>query len=274
MSESTERISLLSPLMLAVYSICFFIFLLDIYLLPDAFSEYSKIESEYRPVEQATRLAYLLVAAMAWRDFQQNKQTTEEKSVQMGKILFFFSIIMIILENNWDLTLRESMAGRVIFAVGLGSVLVWLSWFTFNSDWEMPLVYPLLYILVLVFLGLGQIADTFHDEKGEELLDNKAVEKIGTSVGLEETTELFAAWILFHAAWIWHNRDPKAIEFWTSSAGLKHVAGLSLFGIGNGFLAFTREGIGGHFISNELAMLGVFLMAMGAWLAIEIFKKS
>ena len=61
--------------MLAVYFTCFFIFLLDTYLLPDVFSEYSSIEPEYRPVEQATRLAYLLVAAIAWRYYQNNKKT-------------------------------------------------------------------------------------------------------------------------------------------------------------------------------------------------------
>ena len=259
--------------MLAVYFTCFFIFLLDTYLLPDVFSEYSSIEPEYRPVEQATRLAYLLVAAIAWRDFQNNKKTTEENTLQIGKTLFFFSLVMIILENNWDLTLRESMSGRFIFASGLGFVLVWLSWLTFNSVQKTPLAHSLLYILVLALLGLGQIADTFHDKKGEELLENKTVEKIGTSAGLEETTELFAAWILFHAAWVWHNRDTKAVEFWTSSEGLKHVAGLSLFGIGNGFLAFTREGTSGHFISNELAAIGLFLIVLGGWLAKQQFSR-
>ena len=43
-------------------------------------------------------------------------------------------MILVILENNWDLTLRESMIGRFIFAATLGSVLLRLSWFAFYSD--------------------------------------------------------------------------------------------------------------------------------------------
>ena len=55
------------------------------------------------------------------------------------------------------------------------------------------------------------------------------------------------------------------IEFWRNPDGLKLLAGLSLFGIGNGFLAFTREGTGGHFVSNELAALGGLMIILGSW---------
>ena len=164
--------------MLLIYSLCFFLFLLDTYLLQEIFSEYDDIEPEYRPVEQATRLAYLLVAAIAWRDIQKNKQNMERNSLQTGKTLLFFSLILVILENNWDLTLRESMAGRVIFALTLGSVLVWLSWLAFNSDWPAPSAYPLLYILVLGILGLGQTVDAFHDG----IVSNEAAQEIGLSL--------------------------------------------------------------------------------------------
>ena len=270
MTESIERTQLLLSPMLLIYSLCFFLFLLDTYLFQEIFSEYGSIEPEYRPVEQATRLAYLFVAVIAWRDIQENKQSIEGNALQTGKILLFFSLILVVLENNWDLTLRESMVGRFVFAATLGSVLLWLSWLAFNSDWAAPSAYPLLYILVLGILGLGQVADTFHDGK----VDNEAAEKIGTTVGLEETTELFAAWILFHAAWIWHNRDPEAVEFWRNSDGLKLLAGLSLFGIGNGFLAFTREGTGGNFVSNELAALGGLLIIVGSWMVQQYMLTS
>tara|TARA_B100000575_G_scaffold93348_1_gene74331 strand:- start:266 stop:1045 length:780 start_codon:yes stop_codon:yes gene_type:complete len=259
----------LSPILL-IYFLCFFFFILDTYLLEVLFSEYNDIEPEYRPVEQATRLAYLLVAVIAWRDLQKNKQNIETNALQTGKTLLFFSIILVILENNWDLTLRESIVGRIIFALTLGSVLVWLSWLAFNSDWPAPSGFPLLYILVLGILGLGQTVDAFHDG----IVSNEAAQEIGTNITLEETTELFAAWVLFHAAWIWHNRDPEVINFWQNSDGLKLLGGLLLLGVGNGFLAFTREGTGGHFVSSQVAMLGVLFIILGICLTNKYIKVS
>ena len=256
--------------MLLIYFLCFFFFILDTYLLQGLFSEYKTIEPEYRPVEQATRLAYLLVAAIAWRDLQKNKQNMEANALQTGQTLLFFSLVLVILENNWDLTLRESILGRIIFALTLGSVLVWLSWLAFNSDWPAPSGYPLLYILVLGILGLGQTVDAFHDG----IVSNEAAQEIGTNITLEETTELFAAGVLFHAAWIWHNRDSKAISFWQNSDGLKLVGGLSLLGVGNGFLAFTREGTGGHFVSNQVAILGALFIILGIYLTYKHIKVS
>ena len=174
--------------MLLIDFLCFFLFILDTYLLQGFFSDYNAIEPEYRLVEQATRLAYLLVAAVAWRDLQKNKQNMEANTLQTGRTLLFFSLVLVILEDNWDLTLRESILGRIIFASTLGSVLVWLSWLAFNSDWPAPSGYPLLYILVLGILGLGQTVDAFHDG----IVSNEAVQEIGTNITLEETTELFA----------------------------------------------------------------------------------
>ena len=269
MSQTTERAPLLLSPMLLIYVLCFFFFILDTYLLQGLFSEYKSIEPEYRPVEQATRLAYLLVAAIAWRDIQKNKQKMEANVFQTGQTLLLFSLVLVILENNWDLTLRESILGRIIFASTLGSVLVWLSWLAFNSDWPAPSGYPLLYILVLGILGLGQTVDAFHDG----IVSNEAAREIGTNITLEETTELFAAWVLFHAAWIWHNRDPKAIDFWQNSDGLKLVGGLSLLGVGNGFLAFTREGTGGHFVSNQVAILGALFIILGIYLIYKHLLK-
>jgi len=270
LSQPTGRASLwLSPILL-IYFLCFFFFILDTYLLEVLFSEYNDIEPEYRPVEQATRLAYLLVAVIAWRDLQKNKQNIETNALQTGKTLLFFSIILVILENNWDLTLRESIVGRIIFALTLGSVLVWLSWLAFNSDWPAPSGFPLLYILVLGILGLGQTVDAFHDG----IVSNEAAQEIGTNITLEETTELFAAWVLFHAAWIWHNRDPEVINFWQNSDGLKLLGGLLLLGVGNGFLAFTREGTGGHFVSSQVAMLGVLFIILGICLTNKYIKVS
>jgi hypothetical protein len=43
--------------------------------------------------------------------------------------------------------------------------------------------------------------------------------------------------------------------------------------MGNGFLAFTREGHGGHFISNEMAILGFLLMVIGVWVAWRQLKQ-
>lgn len=270
MLQPTGRVSLwLSPILL-IYFLCFFFFILDTYLLEGLFSEYNDIEPEYRPVEQATRLAYLLVAVIAWRDLQKNKQNIETNALQTGQTLFFFSLILVILENNWDLTLRESIVGRIIFASTLGLVLVWLSWLAFNSDWPAPSGYPLLYILVLGILGLGQTVDAFHDG----IVSNEVAQEIGTNITLEETTELFAAWVLFHAAWIWHNRDPETINFWQNSNGLKLVGGLSLLGVGNGFLAFTREGTGGHFVSNQVAILGALFIILGIYLIYKHIKVS
>ena len=64
------------------------------------------------------------------------------------------------------------------------------------------------------------------------------------------------------------------VEFWRNPDGLKLLAGLSLFGIGNGFLAFTREGTGGNFVSNELAALGGLLIIVGSWMVQQYMLTS
>ena len=141
------------PPILSIYFICLFLFVLDSYLLGDIFPEYDRIEPEYRPVEQATRLGYLFVAAIAWKDLQANVKNKTNDELQTGKILFFFGMVLVILENNWDLTLRESMIGRFIFAATLGSVLIRLSWLALHSDWAVASRDPLLYSAVLGLLG-------------------------------------------------------------------------------------------------------------------------
>jgi len=269
LSSAKENVSVFLPPMLSIYFICLFLFVLDSYLLGDIFPEYDRIEPEYRPVEQATRLGYLFVAVVAWKDLQVNAKNKTNNELQTGKTLFFFGLILVILENNWDLTLRESMIGRFIFAATLGSVLLRLSWLAFHSDWAVPSIQPLLYISVLGILGLGQIVDAFHDG----IVSNEAANDLGTNIILEETTELFAAWVLFHAAWLWHNRNPKMAAFWRQPEGLKLLAGLFFLGIGNGFLAFTREDSGGHFVSNQIAALGFFLIICGIYLISKQVKK-
>ena len=254
----------LSPILI-IYSICIVLFLLDTYLLPDIFSGYGSIEPEYRPVEQATRLAYLLVVTIAWIEIQNNKGEIEGNSLQIGKVLFSFGLIMIFLENNWDLTLRESMFGRFAFAVLLGSALLWLSWFIFDSDWRASI----LFCTMLGILALSQIADTFHDNKGGDLLDNEVAETIGTTLGFEESSELVASWVLFHAVWLWHNRNSAAIEFWRSPQAFRLVMGLLFLGIGTGFQAYKEF----HFISNEISFLGIILMGTGTWLIIQQLKQ-
>ena len=49
--------------------------------------------------------------------------------------------------------------------------------------------------------------------------------------------------------------------------------GLFFLGIGNGFLAFTREDSGGHFVSNQIAALGFFLIICGIYLISKQVKK-
>jgi len=264
LSESEKVPLFLSPI-LAIYSACIVLFLLDTYFLPDIFSGYGSIEPEYRPVEQATRLAYLLVAMIAWIEIQNNKEETEGNFLQISKVLFSFSLIMIFLENNWDLTLRESMFGRFVFAALLGSVLLWLSWFIFDSDWRVSI----LFCTMLGILALSQIADTFHDNKGGDLLDNEVAETIGTTLGFEESSELLASWVLFHAVWLWHNRNSKAIEFWRTNQAFRLVMGLLFLGIGTGFQAYKEF----HFISNEISFLGIILMIVGALLVKQQLPK-
>ena len=79
-----------------------------------------------------------------------------------------------------------------LFLLTLGSVLLRLSWLAFHSDWAVPSIQPLLYISVLGILGLGQTVDAFHDG----IVSNEAANDLGTNIILEETTELFAAWVL------------------------------------------------------------------------------
>ena len=207
MSAQKRRCHFLASNIIHLFRLSFF-FVLDSYLLGDIFPEYDRIEPEYRPVEQATRLGYLFVAAIAWKDLQANVKNKTNDELQTGKILFFFGMILVILENNWDLTLRESMIGRFIFAATLGSVLIRLSWLAFHSDWVVPSIQPLLYISVLGILGLGQTVDAFHDG----IVSNEAANDLGTNIILEETTN-YSQHGFFHAAWLWHNRNPKMAVF-------------------------------------------------------------
>ncbi len=259
MPEASHPASLWLPPMPFIYGSCMLLFLLDIHLLPQIFVGYGAIESEYRPLEQATRLAYLLVAMVAWLDLRLGDSNGENRSRSVGWLLLSLGLVMVLLENNWDLTLRETLLGRLVFAALLGAVLVWLSWLTLYWGWRMPT----LYCLMVVLLALGQAADTFHDGLGGRLLENPAVHAVGTFPGFEETSELLVAWVFFHAAWLWHCRQSATIRFWRTTVGARLVVGLLLLGVGNGFLAFTREGRGGHFISNEMAILGFLLLVMG-----------
>lgn len=252
-----------------IYGSCILLFLLDIHLLPQFFVGYDAIEPEYRPLEQATRLAYLLVMVMAGLDLRLGDSNGENRSRNVGWLLLSLGLVMVLLENNWDLTLRETLVGRLVFAVLLGSVLVWLAWLTKYWGWRMPT----LYCLMIGLLALGQVADTFHDDQGGKLLENTAVRATGTLSGLEEFSELLAAWVFFHAAWLWHCRQPSIILFWRTVTGARLAGGLMLFGVGNGFLAFSREGHGGHFVSNEMAVLGILLMVMGAWVVWRQLKQ-
>ena len=269
MPEARHPASLWLPPMPFIYGSCMFLFLLDIHLLPRVFIGYGAIEPEYRPLEQATRLAYLLVAMVAWLDLRLGDSNGENRSRNVGWLLLSLGLVMVLLENNWDLTLRETLLGRLVFATLLGAVLVWLSWLTLYWGWRMPT----LFCLMVALLALGQGADTYHDGQGGRLLENPAVRAVGTSPGLEESSELLAAWVFFHAAWLWHCRQSATIRFWRTAVGARLVGGLLLLGVGNGFLAFTREGHGGHFISNEMAILGFLLMVMGVWVVWRQLKQ-
>ena len=121
-----------------IYGSCMLLFLLDIHLLPRIFVGFGAIEPEYRPLEQATRLAYLLVAMLAWLDLRLGDSNGENRSRSVGWLLLSLGLVMVLLENNWDLTLRETLLGRLVFAVLLGAVLVWLSWLTLYWGWRMP----------------------------------------------------------------------------------------------------------------------------------------
>ena len=100
-----------------IYGSCMLLFLLDIHLLPQFFVGYGAIESEYRLLEQATRLAYLLVVMMAWLDLRLGDSNGENRSRNVGGLLLSLGLVMVLLENNWDLTLRETLVGRLVFAV-------------------------------------------------------------------------------------------------------------------------------------------------------------
>ena len=81
--------------MLLIYSLCFFLFLLDTYLFQEIFSEYGSIEPEYRPVEQATRLAYLFVAVIDFSLLYLVNQSPYKPSLDSFGIFFkYFPVSM------------------------------------------------------------------------------------------------------------------------------------------------------------------------------------
>ncbi len=257
------RYSLRLPLLLYGGSLA--LILLDLRLLPRLIDGYGGVELEYRPVEQATRLAYLLAAlagALALRGLATATRRAA-RAARVARLLLIFGLLMVLLENNWDLTLRESLVGRLVFAGVLGVALLALAW----SMWGWGRAPPLLCGAALALLALGQVADTIHDHHTGGLLGHALVQRFAGLPGIEEGTELLAAVAMADAAWRWYGAVADAGRLRRAPAATRLIAGLAAFGIGNGFLAYKMHGRWGYFVSNEVAAVGLLLIAVGAWVA-------
>ena len=258
------RYSLRLPLLL--YGGCLALVLLDIRLLPRLIDGYGGLELEYRPVEQATRLAYLLAAlagALGLRGPASSPAPASRRATRTARLLLVFGLVMVLLENNWDMGLREALVGRLAFAAALGAALLALAWLM-RSGGRAP---PLLCGAAVALLALGQVADTLHDKYTGGLLGHALVQGFAGLPGIEEGAELLAAAAVADAAWRWYGAVADAQRLRREPAVTRLVVGLVAFGIGNGFLAYKMHGRYGHFVSNEVAAVGVVLMMVGAWVA-------
>ena len=272
MPEASHPASLWLQPMLFIYGSCMLLFLLDNHLLPRIFVGYGAIESEYRPLEQATRFGYLLLVAVAFihlKQFPDHGRETRTTQVVLG-----LGVLMVFLENNWDLWLREPLLGRVLLSVLLTGSLLYLFIRFQPRDWRAAA----LVVTVVLLLAVGQLMDSLHDtqKRHDPLVLPISTGDLSFLDGLywiEEIAELLTAMVLLHAfaRWLAASSGPVlALEFWKTGQGYRLAAGLLLLAAGNGFTVYDH----GHFAPWKFFITGLVLMSTGAWMVNQAGKSD
>ena len=280
MNPTSDRVREFSPhLFYYFYIMCILLYILEYFVavsLSDHYFDFHwrGIDSEYRPMEMITRLAYLMLIGVAYLHLQQfPEHRRETKIAQVGVVL---GIFMVLLENNWDLWLREPLIGRIIFGLLLGLVLLYLFLrFLPHDRYAASLVAG-----VVVLLAFSQIIDTMGDSHKEhdplelpyELDDIPVLDTLDDVRGLEGLLELLLAFMLLHAfvRWIYSSPDPHlALSFWDTQQGRNAAIGILLFGIGNGFISWDH----GHF-ALKFFLPGALMMLAGMWYIRRVLESD
>ena len=273
MTSTPDRATGLPPrFFLVLYIFWCVVFIVDYFVLKPHSETYNGIESEYRPVEQATRFGYLLLVAVAFihlKQFPDHGRETRTTQVVLG-----LGVLMVFLENNWDLWLREPLLGRVLLSALLTASLLYLFIRFRPRDWRAAA----LVVTVVLLLAVGQLVDLLHDtqKRHDPLVLPTSTGDLSFLDGLdwiEEIAELLTALALLHAfaRWLAASSGPVlALEFWKTGQGYRLAAGLLLLATGNGFTAYDH----GHFPPWNFFVTGLVLMSTGAWMVNQAGKSE
>jgi len=189
------------------------------------------IEGEYMPPEIATRICYILIVALCvpmYMDARGPKGIVLSPSAWAGDPMprfvpcgvFVSAVMMLFMENNWDLWIRETFIGTLIFAVPFLLLFLPLLWRSVVRH----RIAGIGLISGLLVLAMGQISDLSE----------------GTSVISEELIELFSAVLVLHAVAI-----VAMVEGGRATAGLHReryrvLASAVILSTGNAMLLFDH----------------------------------
>ena len=122
-SSLPGRIPHLQRIFIVIYVITMVFYIFFYYLLKGDFFNLNSVESEYRPIEIATRLAVLLIFLLAVIHLFQIRKG--HRDFRLVGLMVVVGLMLVFLENNWDATLREPLVGRFFLAGFLGGSLLY-----------------------------------------------------------------------------------------------------------------------------------------------------
>lgn len=159
---------------------------------------------------------------------------------RMVQVVLILSVVLVLLENNWDLTLRESEIGRIVVAILFSGCLAYLFFETGVKD----RTNGLLLVGTMGALAISQALDALHDGKYQ---DNQLLELfsgLDSVIGLEEWLEMLAFFMLVQVfmRWLEQQEPPSvALRIWYTPTGHRLLLGLLLLSVGNGLLVRTAS---------------------------------
>jgi len=219
------------------------------------------IEGEYMPPEIATRICYILIVALCvpmYKDARGPQGIVLSPAIwggdRMPKFVpcgvFVSAVMMLFMENNWDLWIRETFVGTLIFAVPFLLLFLPLLWRSVVRH----RIAGIGLISGLVVLAIGQISDLSE----------------GTSVISEELIELFSAVLVLHAVAI-----VTVAEGGRATAGLHRerypiLASAVILSVGNAMLLFDH----GEMLPIWQLAAGSVVSILGLYLLVRFVGRA
>ncbi len=219
--------------MSVVYYLSVSLFLVFVYALAANVSGLNDlgIEGEYMPPEIVTRICYILIVALCvpmWVDARGREGIVISPAgwadELMPKIVpsgvFVSAVLMLFMENNWDLWLRESFAGTLMFAIPFLLLFLPLLWRAVVRHRTAAIILT----LGLIILAGGEVMDLTE----------------GGSVLSEELIELLSAILVLHAIIIVAVKEGKAATRRAYRVRRRIGCSAVVLSIGNAMLLFDH----------------------------------